>query len=174
MTGRDNGTTAELKASARPGWVPTEAGSHLRGRRAQSTKPEITLRRAVHGLGLRFRVHQTIAPRCTPDFVLPRWRLAVFVDGCFWHGCPEHGMKQFRGPNAELWRTKMQTNFDRDRRNDTALTAAGWKVLRIWECQVRRSAVDTALLVKDAAQTNRPTLMAAARSASSRAAGSSA
>ncbi len=98
----------------------------------------------------------------------------MFVDGCFWHGCPEHGMKQFRGPNAELWRAKMQTNFDRDRRNDTTLTAAGWKVLRIWECQVRRSAADAALLVLDAAQANRPTLMAASRSASSRAASSSA
>ncbi len=174
MTGKGDGTTAEPKASARPGWVPTGAGSHLRGRKVQNTKPEIALRRAVHGLGLRFRVHQMIAPRCTPDFVLPRCRLAVFVDGCFWHSCPEHGMKQFRGPNAELWRTKMQTNFGRDRRNDTTLAAAGWKVLRIWECQVRRSAADAALLVQDAAQANRPTLMAASRSASSRAASSSA
>ncbi len=137
-------------------WIATEAGGHLRDRKAQNTRPEVALRKAVHALGLRFRVHQKVAPRCTPDFVLPRWRLAVFVDGCFWHGCPEHGMKQYRGPNAELWRTKMETNRARDRRNDATLTEAGWKVLRIWECQIRRNADDAAVLVRQAAESNRP------------------
>ncbi|WP_027140227.1 MULTISPECIES: very short patch repair endonuclease [Pseudofrankia] len=138
--------------ATRPTWVATDAGNHLRGRKAQNTKPEVALRKAVHGLGLRFRIHQTVAPRCTPDFVLPRWRLAVFVDGCFWHGCPEHGMKQYRGPNAELWRQKMEANRNRDRRNDAALAEARWAVLRVWECQVRRSAGEAALLVQRAAQ----------------------
>ncbi|MEU9685382.1 hypothetical protein [Amycolatopsis japonica] len=54
----------------------------------------------MHRLGLRFRLHRAVAPRCTPDFVLPRYRLAVFVDGCFWHGCPAHSPAQFRGPNG--------------------------------------------------------------------------
>jgi DNA mismatch endonuclease (patch repair protein) len=97
--------------------------------------------------------------------VLPRWQLAVFVDGCFWHGCPEHGMKQYRGPNAELWRTKMETNRNRDRRNDATLAEAGWKVLRIWECQVRRNAADAALLVRGAAESNRPAFAGTPRSA---------
>lgn len=138
-------------------WTPTAAGNHLRGRSARDTTPEIALRRAVHRLGMRYRVHQSIAPRCTPDFVLPRWRLAVFVDGCFWHGCPEHGMKTYRGPNADLWRQKMATNRSRDRRNDAALAEAGWKVLRVWECQVRRDVGREAERVREAAQANRPT-----------------
>jgi DNA mismatch endonuclease (patch repair protein) len=151
MTDDNRGTSADADASAGPAWVATEAGSHLRGRRARNTRPEIALRSGVHRLGLRFRVHQTVAPRCTPDFVLPRWRLAVFVDGCFWHSCPEHGMKEYRGPNAELWRRKMDANRARDRRNDATLAEAGWSVLRIWECRVRRGAEESALAVQRAA-----------------------
>ncbi|MCK9903477.1 very short patch repair endonuclease [Frankia sp. Cpl3] len=159
----------------KPTWTVTRAGSHLRGRRSRNTKPEIALRRAVHALGLRFRVHQQVVPRCTPDFVLPRWHLAVFVDGCFWHGCPTHGMKQYRGPNADLWRQKMEANRNRDHRNDAALAEAGWKVLRVWECQVRRNVAESSLLVLRAAQeAQRPSADSAssrrttARSASSR------
>ncbi|WP_285901692.1 very short patch repair endonuclease [Frankia sp. AiPs1] len=149
----------------KPTWVPTEAGSHLRARRTKNTRPEVALRRAVHGLGLRFRLHQTIAPRCTPDFVLARWRLAVFVDGCFWHGCPVHGMKEYRGPNAELWRQKMEANRTRDRRNDATLAEAGWTVLRIWECQVRRDVEEAAVLVQRAAQdAQRPSAASASSS----------
>lgn len=119
-------------------WEATEKGAHLRGRRTQNTRPEIELRRAVHALGLRFRLHRRLVPRCTPDFVLPRWKLAVFVDGCFWHGCPDHSPAQFRGPNAERWRLKIDTNRERDNRNNALLAEAGWRVLRIWECEIKR------------------------------------
>jgi hypothetical protein len=88
------------------GWVATPEGDHLRGRRVRDTRPEVALRKAVHRLGLRFRLHQRVAPRCTADFVLPRYHVAVFVDGCFWYGCPKHGPKMFRGPNAERGRTR--------------------------------------------------------------------
>ncbi|WP_147945444.1 very short patch repair endonuclease [Microbispora sp. CSR-4] len=124
--------------SSKETWEPTEKGAHLRGRRTRNTEPEIRLRSAVHALGLRFRLHRRLVGRCTPDFVLPRWRLAVFVDGCFWHGCPEHSPVEFRGPNAEQWRLKIDTNRARDRRNDALLKEAGWRVLRVWECEVRR------------------------------------
>ncbi|MGW0589048.1 very short patch repair endonuclease [Streptosporangium sp. NPDC002607] len=119
-------------------WEATDKGVHLRGRRTRNTWPEIALRRAVHGLGLRFRLHPQVVPRCTPDFVLPRWRLAVFVDGCFWHGCPDHSPAEFRGPNAGRWRQKIETNQARDRRNDFLLEEAGWRVLRVWECEIKR------------------------------------
>ncbi|GHH83282.1 hypothetical protein GCM10018781_69970 [Kitasatospora indigofera] len=82
-------------------WVRTEAGPHLRGRVTRNTRPEVVLRQRVHAFGLRFRLHVPLASRCTPDFVLPRHRVAVFVDGCFWHGCPEHGPREFRAPNAD-------------------------------------------------------------------------
>lgn len=119
-------------------WVATAAGAHLRGRSTRNTKPEVDLRRAVHALGLRFRLHVAVAPGCTPDFVCPRWRLAVFVDGCFWHGCPDHSPREFRGPNADRWRRKIDVNRARDRRNEETVKQAGWTVLRIWECEVRR------------------------------------
>lgn len=63
---------------------------------------------------------------------------AVFVDGCFWHGCPDHTPNEFRGPNAALWQEKIQTNRERDQRNTAQATAAGWTVVRIWECEISR------------------------------------
>jgi DNA mismatch endonuclease (patch repair protein) len=124
-------------------WIPTEKGSHLRARKTQDTAPEIALRRAVHAMGLRFRLHVSVLPRCTPDFVLPRWRVAVFVDGCYWHGCPEHSPREFKGPNAKRWKEKIDTNRARDRRNNAELAAAGWRIVRIWECEIKQN-VDAA------------------------------
>ncbi|SED27210.1 T/G mismatch-specific endonuclease [Streptomyces sp. 2131.1] len=131
-------------------WVSTAAGEHLHGRRARNTRPEILLRKAVHRTGLRFRLQQRVAPRCTADFVLPRHHVAVFVDGCFWHDCPEHGPEGFRGPNASLWRDKINANKDRDRRNTEQATAAGWTVVRVWECEIRRDAEAAARRVAEA------------------------
>jgi DNA mismatch endonuclease (patch repair protein) len=75
--------------------------------------------------------------------------VAVFVDGCFWHGCPDHSPAEFKGPNAESWRHKISTNRgrDRDRRNDELLTAARWTVIRVWECEIRRDPAGAALRV---------------------------
>ena len=120
-------------------WVSTRAGAHLAGRRKESTTPEVLLRRAVHAAGGRFRLHRRIAKGCTPDFVLPGRRVAVFVDGCFWHDCPEHGRKKpWTGPNAERWEEKMRRNAERDRRSTQLAEDLGWSVLRIWECEVQR------------------------------------
>lgn len=135
-------------------WVATDKGEHLRGRRVRDTKPEIALRKAVHRLGLRFRLQRRVAPRCTADFVLPRYQVAVFVDGCFWHGCPDHTPKEFRGPNAVLWQEKIETNRERDRRNTVQATAAGWTVVRIWECEIRRDVGGAAQRVADTADPN--------------------
>jgi DNA mismatch endonuclease, patch repair protein len=137
----DEPRTADQRS---PTWVPTEKGAHLRGRRTRNTRPETELRRAVHALGLRFRLHQELAARCTPDFALPRWRLAVFVDGCFWHGCPDHSPKQFKGPNAQKWENKLATNRARDLRNNTLLEESGWRVLRVWECEIKQDVQDVA------------------------------
>ena len=134
-----------------PGWVATEEGAHLRGRRTRNTRPEVELRRAVHARGLRFRLHRQVVSGYRPDFVLPRWRLAVFVDGCFWHGCPLHSPREFKGPNAARWQEKLRTNRDRDARVNHALTDAGWCVLRVWECEVRRDARGAALKVEQVA-----------------------
>ena len=96
-------------------WVSTSSGRHLAGRKKKDTAPEVALRKALHAAGARFRLHRQLAKGCTPDIVMPGRRLAIFVDGCFWHGCPRHGRKTpFTGPNAELWEQKMQRNAERD------------------------------------------------------------
>jgi len=146
-------TSSDPQPSSSQGWVPTEKGAHLRGRVTRNTRPEVELRRAVHALGLRFRLHRRVVAQCTPDFVLPRWKVAVFVDGCFWHGCPDHSSADFKGPNAANWRQKINTNRSRDRRNDELLTAAGWKVIRVWECEIRHDPAEAAHRVASAART---------------------
>lgn len=133
-----------------PGWVVTRQGLHLRGRRTRDTEPELRLRSAVHRMGLRFRIHRPIARNCTPDFVLPRWRVAVFVDGCFWHGCPAHTARAVGGPNADRWREKLEVNRERDIRNDATAADAGWKVIRLWECAIKDDVAACAAVVADA------------------------
>lgn len=118
-------------------WTSTRAGRHLTRRRKVNTAPEIMLRKALHSLGVRFRIHRNIARGCTPDIVLPRHGIAIFVDGDYWHSCPVHRAdKQFRGPNAALWEAKMVRNQERDRRSTTIAQDAGWRVVRVWECAV--------------------------------------
>lgn len=101
--------------------------------RGSETAPEIALRSILHRRGLRFRKH--VAPlsglRCQADVVFTRAKVAVFVDGCFWHRCPQHAT--FPKANAAWWRAKLEQNFERDRRNDQALAEAGWAVVRVWE-----------------------------------------
>jgi DNA mismatch endonuclease (patch repair protein) len=84
--------------------------------------------------------------------ILPRYRVAVFVDGCFWHSCPAHGPTEIRGPNADRWRKKLEVNRARDLAANEALTVAGWRVLRIWECEIRTDTVAAATKVRDFAQ----------------------
>ena len=95
-----------------------------------STKPELALRRALHARGLRFRIHRRDLPG-TPDVVLPGARIAVFVDGCFWHGCQEHCVPPKN--NAEWWQTKLAANVERDRRKDAELRGLGWIPMHVWE-----------------------------------------
>lgn len=119
-------------------WVSTRRGKHLRGRRKADTEPEVMLRKALHATGARFRLHRRLAHGCTPDIVLPGRRLAIFVDGDYWHSCPLHGRKTpFTGPNAGLWEEKMRRNQQRDRISTSTAEGLGWTVARIWECAVR-------------------------------------
>lgn len=117
-------------------WVSTAAGGHLKGRKRAGTDPEVALRSALRHAGVGYRVQHRIAKGCTPDIVLLGARVAVFVDGCFWHGCPQHGRDSFSGPNAELWVEKMRRNRERDTRATTLASAAGFAVVRLWECEL--------------------------------------
>lgn len=101
--------------------------------RNRHTTPELAIRRELHRRGLRYRVDMPIpgVGRTRPDIVFTRVRVAVFVDGCFWHRCPEH--ESFPKTNAEWWLNKLDSNVRRDRATDEALRRAGWQVIRIWE-----------------------------------------
>ncbi|HZT67404.1 MAG TPA: very short patch repair endonuclease [Acidimicrobiales bacterium] len=100
----------------------------------RDTSPELALRRELHRRGLRYFVHRRPIPtlRRQADVVFPRMKVAVFVDGCFWHGCVDHGRREHR-TNGWYWPEKIQRNFDRDRDTDLQLVGAGWAVFRVWE-----------------------------------------
>lgn len=108
--------------------------------RSTDTKPELAVRRTLHRLGYRFRLHDPRLPG-RPDIVLTRYRLIIQVKGCFWHG---HACLKGRmpGTNRSYWLPKLAGNRERDRRAERRLRAAGWRVRTIWECAVRRSSPD--------------------------------
>jgi DNA mismatch endonuclease (patch repair protein) len=123
------------------------------GNRSRDTKPELAVRRLIHAAGLRYRVDY--APlrdrlRLRADIVFTRAKVAVFVDGCFWHGCPEH--HTVAKTNAEFWATKVTGNRDRDSRTNSTLRDAGWTVLRFWE---HEAPVAVAAAVVDVVQARR-------------------
>ncbi|MFC4785369.1 very short patch repair endonuclease [Nocardioides sp. MAHUQ-72] len=104
------------------------------GNRRTGTKPEVALRSALHAAGLRFRKDYRLdlgTTKVRPDIVFTRAKVAVFVDGCFWHSCPTHGTQPKR--NTDYWGPKLARNVARDREHDSALTGHGWTVVRIWE-----------------------------------------
>lgn len=110
------------------------ASTVMRANRSADTKPEIALRSELHSRGLRFRKNFSIefeGGQTRADIVFTRKRVAVFVDGCFWHRCPDHGTQP--RANAAYWGPKLDRNVLRDRRVSSALEEAGWSVLRIWE-----------------------------------------
>jgi|SRR5579864_4117517 len=114
----------------RPPLSRSEQMSRIRGR---NTRPERRLRSALWMAGLRYRLH-VAALGARPDLILPARRVAVFVDGCFWHGCPLHYVRP--RSRTEHWKDKLRENVDRDRRQTLELEARGWRVVRIWEHEI--------------------------------------
>lgn len=112
--------------------------SRIKGR---DTGPELSLRRSVWALGLRYRLQYRIG-RVRPDLVFIGAQLAVFVDGCFWHGCPLHSTMPKN--NRDFWEQKLKRNRERDVENTQRLEADGWRVLRLWEHEIKASSTDCA------------------------------
>ena len=108
----------------------------MRANRRRDTSPELAVRRLLHAAGLRFRVDLPLRDgggrAVRPDIVFTRRRIAIFIDGCFWHGCPEHGRKP-GGANEGYWGAKIARNRERDAEHVARLTTAGWHVMRFWE-----------------------------------------
>lgn len=116
--------------------TPERRSSMMSRIRSKDTKPEFTVRRLVWGMGYRYRLHYRGLPGC-PDIVLPRHRKVVFIHGCFWHSHP--GCKRATVPKTrlEFWIPKLTGNVERHRRNGIVLRKLGWKILVIWECELR-------------------------------------
>ena len=109
---------------------------------SRDTAPEVAVRRLLHSAGLRYRVNVPVPgmPRRTIDIVFPKAKIAIFMDGCFWHGCPQHATQP--KANAEWWQTKLGKNVVRDQETTEHLRAAGWTVLRFWEHEVPASVAE--------------------------------
>lgn len=162
---------ARLRATA--GMVPQHVGAHpgasstavsrrMSTARRKDTAPEVALRRELHARGLRYRVAYPVPGqrRRSIDIAFTRARVAVMVDGCFWHGCPEHGTKP--RSNSGWWATKLAANAARDADTNRVLTEMGWRVVRIWEHEVPAVAADAVIAVvrdrlgREPSRTSRP------------------
>ncbi len=103
--------------------------------RSRNTKPEILLRKELWRLGFRYRLKNNLPGR--PDIIYPGKKLAIFVDGCFWHGCQKHG--SIPKTNTVFWENKIQRNMERDLENTLALEHGGWTVFRLWEHEIKEN-----------------------------------
>lgn len=118
----------------RVSWASSAAArATMRANRGRDTGPELRIRRALHALGYRYRVDHplVIDRRRRGDIVFTRRQIAIFIDGCYWHGCTEHHVAP--RANGAFWRAKISANRQRDRDTDARLRAAGWTVVRHWE-----------------------------------------
>lgn len=111
----------------------------MRAVKCAHTGPEVVVRRALHALGLRFRLHRRDLPG-SPDIVLPRFRTVVFVHGCFWHRHPGCRYASTPKTRQEYWLPKFKANVERDATKEAQLRELGWRVFVIWECEIRKPA----------------------------------
>ena len=104
--------------------------------KGKNTKPEEVVRKYLFSQGFRYRKNDKRLPG-TPDIVLPKYKTVIFVNGCFWHG--HEGCKYFVWPqnNAEFWKNKIKANIERDQKKEKKLTELGWRIIKIWECQLK-------------------------------------
>ncbi|WP_337154203.1 very short patch repair endonuclease [Pseudomonas protegens] len=118
--------------------LTSEERSLMMGKiKGQNTKPELIVRSLCHSLGGRFRLHWRDLPG-TPDLVFPKYRLCLFVHGCFWHRHPECKYAYTPKTNLDFWLPKLHRNVERDREQEEALRALGWRVEVVWECETKR------------------------------------
>lgn len=132
---------------AKTGDVAEATTKRMKANRPFDTRPEVELRSSLYRSGLRFRKHASPWPDAgfTPDILFPRAQVAVYVDGCFWHGCPEH--RPISIHRSAFWRSKVERTIERDRQQEAALMRRGWQVVRVWEHDESRSASERIQLI---------------------------
>lgn len=122
--------SAQRPRAGRPAPLNDTVSRQMKAMPRRDTRVELALRRELHRRGVRFRVHLATLPG-TPDIALTKARVAIFVDGCFWHRCPDHGTAPKN--NSAWWAAKLDGNAERDRRTDRRLFALGWTPVHVWE-----------------------------------------
>jgi DNA mismatch endonuclease (patch repair protein) len=131
---------ADLKSRRLPTPLNAAVSAQMQRMPRSSTGPEVLLRQELHRRGLRFRINLRALPG-RPDIAFTAARIAVFVDGCFWHSCPDHGILPKN--NREWWREKLARNVERDREKDIQLENMGWTILHVWEHERPSAAAET-------------------------------
>jgi len=118
--------------------TPKQRSTCMSRIKSRDTKPELMLRKLLWSKGYRYRIANNLPGK--PDIIFTKSKVAVFVDGCFWHKCPEH----YHSPKtrAEFWENKISGNINRDRKNDRLLKEQGWLVIRVWEHEIKKSLSD--------------------------------
>jgi len=106
----------------------------------KDSKPELFIRKLIHSMGFRYRLHKKSLPGC-PDLVFPKYRKVIFVNGCFWHGHPDCKKATLPSTNIEFWKDKIKQNVDRDSRNCQDLEKMGWNYLIIWQCEIKKKKI---------------------------------
>jgi len=128
------GNAMDYKHKDYPKPTSSSVSKIMKSIKPRDTKPEVQIRSGLHALGYRYRKDLLIKIRdqkCRPDIVFTKQKLAIFIDGCFWHNCPEHG--KIPKSNVHYWKPKLMRNMERDKKNNLTLLKGGWNVLRIWE-----------------------------------------
>ena len=131
--------------------------SHIR---SANTKPEVKLRKELFHIGYRYRINRKGLPG-SPDIVLGKYRTCIFVNGCFWHGHKDCRFATRPKTNAEFWRTKIENNRERDLRDYTFLESLGWRIIVVWECELKKDRLDaTVASVREQLDANRESWLA--------------
>jgi DNA mismatch endonuclease (patch repair protein) len=118
-------------------WTKDKRSSVMSKIRSKNTKPEIILRKALFSNGFRYRIHDKNFPG-KPDIVMPKYRTVIFVHGCFWHHHSDCKEGKVPKTNTKFWSEKLSKNIERDVRHNLALTALGWKIITVWECEIEK------------------------------------
>lgn len=118
-------------------WTKDKRSSVMSKIRSKNTKPEIILRKALFSKGFRYRIHDKNLPG-KPDIVLPKYRTVIFVHGCFWHYHSDCKEGKVPKTNTKFWAEKLSKNIERDLKHNLALTALGWKIITVWECEIEK------------------------------------
>jgi len=125
----------------------------MSGIKSKDTQPEMIVRRYLHGLGFRYRLHSSSLPG-RPDIVLPKYRTIIFVHGCFWHRHLNCSLAYTPKSNVEMWQKKFSNNVSRDNKVYTDLNHTGWKIIIVWECSLRKNANKTLVALSTAILNN--------------------